>query len=70
MADQIRPVADSPMDAEPDTVGTPEGDNEYRPDQPLTPAPDGEQTPRGSDPDDCYKSDDNGKAEWRSPKGS
>ncbi len=32
---------DSPMDAEPDTVATPEGDNEYSPDQPLRPAPDG-----------------------------
>ena len=25
----------------PDTVGTPEGDNEFAPDQPLTPAPQG-----------------------------
>ena len=33
--------ADSPEDNEPTTVATPEGDNEYAPDQPLTPAPDG-----------------------------
>ena len=32
--------ADAAQD-EPDTVATPEGDNEFAPDQPLTPAPDG-----------------------------
>ncbi len=35
---------DSPDNAQteqPDTVGTPEGDNEYSPDQPLRPAPEG-----------------------------
>lgn len=35
---------DSPDDAEtnqPDTVATSEGDNEYAPDQPLAPAPEG-----------------------------
>lgn len=32
---------DSPETDEPDTVATPEGDNEYRPGQPLKPAPDG-----------------------------
>ena len=37
--------ADSPEDHEPDTVGTPEGDNEYPPDAPLRPAPEGEQVP-------------------------
>ncbi len=30
-----------PQDNQPDTVATPEGDNEYAPDQPLKPAPDG-----------------------------
>ena len=38
--------ADSPEDNEPDTVGTPEGDNEAAPDAPLRPAPEGEQIPR------------------------
>jgi hypothetical protein len=33
---------DSPEDNEPDTVGTPEGDNEESGDTPLRPAPDGE----------------------------
>ncbi|RXH58794.1 hypothetical protein [Granulicella sibirica] len=33
--------ADSPKDNAPDTVATPEGDNEYAPDQPLAPVPDG-----------------------------
>ena len=59
MADIIRPVADSPMDAEIDSVATPEGDNEIPPDQPLQPASDiaidGLQNPRGSEPDDEYK---------------
>ena len=32
---------DTPQDQEPDTVGTPEGDNEYGFDQPLRPAPEG-----------------------------
>ena len=33
-------------------VGTPEGDNEFAPDQPLKPLPDGaEKIPRGSAPD-------------------
>jgi hypothetical protein len=36
---------DSPEDNEPDTVGTPEGDNEESGDTPLRPAPDGEQVP-------------------------
>ena len=57
MGMKIEPVGDSPMDQEPDTVGTPEGDNEYAPDQPLTPVPDGEQNPRGADPNDPYKQD-------------
>lgn len=66
MADTIRPVADSPMDisqkdGEPDSVATPEGDNEGAPDQPLQPSSDiavaGLQTPRGAEPDDEYKKD-------------
>ena len=32
---------DSPQDNQPSTVATPEGDNEYAPDQPLKPAADG-----------------------------
>ena len=32
---------DSPEDREPGTVATPEGDNEYAPDAPLKPAPEG-----------------------------
>ena len=36
-----RDSPDSPEDEEPDTVATPEGDNEYPPDVPLTPAPKG-----------------------------
>ena len=53
MTDWIKPVADSPMDDAPDSVATPEGDNEIPPDQPLQPAAeiasDGLQTPRGSE---------------------
>lgn len=30
-----------PQDQEPDTVATPEGDNEYNPSEPLQPPPDG-----------------------------
>ena len=57
MATEIRPIPDSPEDNEPDTVGTPEGDNEFAPDQPLKPVPDGaEQDPRGNEPDP-YKQD-------------
>lgn len=54
---EIRPVPDSPQDHEPDVVGTPEGDNEFAPDEPLHPVPDGaEQDPRGAEPDP-YKQD-------------
>jgi hypothetical protein len=59
MADEIKPIADSPMDEEPSTVGTPEGDNEFASDQPLTGAEravDGLQVPRGSEAD-SYKKD-------------
>ena len=45
-------ASDSPQDHEPDTVGTPEGDNEFMPDQPLSKLPaDAEQIPRGNAPD-------------------
>lgn len=61
MANNIRPIADSPMDNETDSVATPEGDNELAPDQPLQPssdiAVDGLQNPRGAEPDDEYKKD-------------
>jgi hypothetical protein len=41
-----RDSPDSPQLRRPDTVATPEGDNEFAPEQPLTPAPDGlERTP-------------------------
>ena len=50
MASEIKPKADSPMDAEPSTVATPEGDNEFAPDEPLKPV-DGLQTPRGGETD-------------------
>ena len=36
-----RDSPDSPETNQPDTVATAEGDNEYAPDQPLKPAPDG-----------------------------
>lgn len=37
-------------DARPNTIGTPEGDNEYAPDQPLTPDPVKVERPRGNEP--------------------
>ena len=40
-ADDPRDSPISPQVDEPDTVATPEGDNEYAPDQPLKPAPEG-----------------------------
>ena len=36
-----RDSPDTPQTNQPDTVGTPEGDNEYSPGQPLQPAPEG-----------------------------
>ena len=39
-----------PEDNEPDTIDTPEGDNEYAPDQPLTPTPPTPDRPRGDNP--------------------
>ncbi len=57
MATEIRPIPDNPEDNEPEVVGTPEGDNEFAPDQPLAQVPDdAEQNPRGSEPD-SYKQD-------------
>lgn len=42
-------ATDDPEDDEPDVVGTPQGDNEFGPDEPLTQLPDGaEQIPMGS----------------------
>jgi hypothetical protein len=41
-----RDSPDTPEDNEPDTVATPEGDNEYPPDAPLTPLPEGLQRTR------------------------
>jgi hypothetical protein len=45
-------AGDDPMDDKPDTVATPEGDNEYAPDQPLQPAPDGLQRTPAIDTND------------------
>jgi hypothetical protein len=45
-APDSRDFPDSPEDNEPDTVATPEGDNEGPSDVPLKPAPRGMQTPR------------------------
>ena len=39
--DDPRDSPDDPETNQPDTVGTAEGDNEYAPDQPLKPAPEG-----------------------------
>lgn len=36
-APNVRDSPDTPEDHEPDTVGTPEGDNEFAPDEPLKP---------------------------------
>ena len=41
---------DTPQDHQPDTVATPEGDGEFAPDQPLTPASEGRQPPPAIDP--------------------
>jgi hypothetical protein len=37
----LNPNPGDPQDVRPETVATPEGDNEYTPDEPLTPVPDG-----------------------------
>jgi hypothetical protein len=41
---------DLPEENEPDTVATPEGDNEYAPEQPLSPAAPTPERLRGDDP--------------------
>lgn len=43
-------LPDSPADNGPDTVATPEGDNEYAPDQPLQPSNPTPERPRGNEP--------------------
>ena len=49
-----RPAANGPMDAmdddQPDTVATPEGDNEFPPDQPLPSSAPTPERPRGNEP--------------------
>ena len=59
----------SPQDREPTTVATPEGDNEYGPDTPLQPTPDGLHTPPGlaTSPYDADKDAD--KHEEEKPSG-
>jgi hypothetical protein len=42
--------SDSPEDNQPDTIATPEGDNEYAPDQPLSPGEPVPERPRGDEP--------------------
>ena len=37
----LDPNPGDPQDHQPDTVATPEGDNEYLPDEPLAPLPEG-----------------------------
>ncbi|MEO8870371.1 MAG: hypothetical protein ABI357_06025 [Granulicella sp.] len=44
-----RDSPDCPEDEQPDTVATPEGDNEAPRDQPLEPVPEGLQRPRTND---------------------
>jgi hypothetical protein len=51
MADEVKRIEDEA----PGTVGTPEGDNEFGPDEPLKPV-EGEQVPLGSGADG-YKTD-------------
>jgi hypothetical protein len=41
---------DSPEDNEPDTLATPEGDNEGLPDEPLSPMSGNVERPRGDEP--------------------
>jgi len=57
------PTPNEPPETVPDdpptTVGTPEGDNEFGPDQPLAPLPvDAELDPPGSAPDDYRQEKD------------
>ena len=41
---------DGPEDNEPDTIATPEGDNEFSPEQPLAPLDTDVERPRGDEP--------------------
>lgn len=41
---------DSPQDTQPHTIATPEGDNEYLPDQPLPSSAPTPERPRGNEP--------------------
>lgn len=50
MSDVPTQPPDSPEDNEPDTLATPEGDNEYTPEQPLTPVAPTPERPRGDEP--------------------
>lgn len=50
MSDQPTEPPDSPEDNEPDTLATPEGDNEYLPSEPLSPAAPTPERPRGDEP--------------------
>ena len=60
MATEIRPIPDNADDAKTNVIATPEGDNEFLPDEPLQPSSDaatsGLETPRGNEPD-SYKND-------------
>jgi hypothetical protein len=56
MSMKIPPVPDSPGTDQPNVISTPEGDNEYAPDQPLSPTLGGLEDPRGAGPD-SYKED-------------
>jgi hypothetical protein len=44
------PDREQPPDDDPETIATPEGDNEYLPDQPLTPDASTPVRPRGDQP--------------------
>jgi hypothetical protein len=50
MSDRPTEPPDSPEDNEPDTVATPEGDNEYLPGEPLSPDAPVPERPRGEEP--------------------
>jgi hypothetical protein len=50
MSDQPTQPPDSPEDNEPDTLATPEGDNEYLPSQPLSTSAPVPERPRGDEP--------------------
>jgi hypothetical protein len=50
MSAQPTEAPNSPEDNEPETIATPEGDNEYLPDQPLTSDAPIPERPRGDEP--------------------